>query len=85
MADAVETCIAAAPTVLWRAQTQMNLGLSLWRLGERESGTARLEEAVTAWDACLTVTATVWPSEWIRYVRDCRDEAQSEIERRTTK
>jgi hypothetical protein len=44
-----------------------------------------LEEAVTAWDACLTVTAPVWPSEWIRYVRDRRDEAQSEIEQRATK
>ena len=67
------------------ALTHMNLGNTLLRLGERESGTARLEEAVTAWDACLTVTATVWPSEWIRYVRDRRDEAQSEIEQRTTK
>jgi hypothetical protein len=25
------------------AETQNNLGLALWRLGERESGTARLE------------------------------------------
>jgi hypothetical protein len=30
------------------AGIQNNLGLALWRLGERESGTARLEEAVAA-------------------------------------
>ena len=29
--------------------TQNNLGNALWRLGERESGTARLEEAVAAY------------------------------------
>jgi hypothetical protein len=29
--------------------TQMNLGAALARLGERESGTARLEEAVAAY------------------------------------
>jgi len=32
-------------------RTQNNLGLALWRLGERESGTARLEEAVAAFRA----------------------------------
>ena len=35
------------------AATQNNLGLALWRLGERESGTARLEEAVAAYRAAL--------------------------------
>jgi tetratricopeptide (TPR) repeat protein len=30
------------------AMTQNNLGTALWTLGERESGTARLEEALTA-------------------------------------
>jgi hypothetical protein len=30
------------------AQTQMNLGIALESIGERESGTARLEEAVAA-------------------------------------
>jgi hypothetical protein len=30
-----------------------NLGNALWRLGERESGTARLEEAVAAYRAAL--------------------------------
>jgi hypothetical protein len=30
------------------AMTQSNLGFALWRLGERESGTEKLEEAVIA-------------------------------------
>ena len=33
------------------AKTQNNLGTALSRLGERESGTARLEEAVAAYRA----------------------------------
>ena len=33
--------------------TQNNLGNALWRLGERESGTARLEEAVAAYREAL--------------------------------
>jgi tetratricopeptide (TPR) repeat protein len=36
-----------------RAQAQNNLGTALWRLGMRESGTARLQEAVTAYHAAL--------------------------------
>ena len=35
------------------ARTQNNLGNALWTLGERESGTARLEEAVAAYRAAL--------------------------------
>ena len=35
------------------AMTQTNLGTALWRLGERESGTARLEQAVAAYRAAL--------------------------------
>ena len=35
------------------ATTQNNLGIALWTLGERESGTARLEEAVAAYRAAL--------------------------------
>jgi hypothetical protein len=31
----------------------MNLGVALWCLGERESGTAKLEEAVTAYRDAL--------------------------------
>ena len=40
------------------ATTQNNLGNALWTLGERESGTARLEEAVSAYRAAL--------KEWTR-------------------
>ena len=35
------------------AATQLNLGGALWTLGERESGTARLKEAVAAYRAAL--------------------------------
>ena len=40
------------------AMTQNNLGSALWRLGERESGTAKLEEAVAAYREAL--------KEWTR-------------------
>jgi hypothetical protein len=40
------------------AMTQNNLGIALKTLGERESGTARLEEAVTVYRAAL--------QEWTR-------------------
>jgi hypothetical protein len=35
------------------ATTQNNLGLALWNLGQRESGAARLEEAVAVFRAAL--------------------------------
>ena len=37
------------------AMTQMNLGNALLRLGERESGTACLDEAVVAYDGALEI------------------------------
>jgi hypothetical protein len=40
------------------AGTQMNLGIALWRLAERESGTARLTEAIAAYRMAL--------EEWTR-------------------
>ena len=43
---------ARARAARW-ATTQNNLGIALWTLGERESGTARLEEAVAAYRAAL--------------------------------
>ena len=43
---------------------------------------ARLEEAVAAFDACLTVAIEVWPPGWVSGVRARRDEARAEIERR---
>ncbi len=64
------------------AMTQYNLGTALRVLGEREAGTARLEEAVAAFDACLTVTMSVWPPEWVSWVRERRDETRAETERR---
>jgi hypothetical protein len=67
------------------AMTQNNLGTALWTLGDREAGTARLEEAVAALDACLTVVMSAWPDEWVRDARRRRDDAQAEIARRRPK
>jgi hypothetical protein len=67
------------------ATTQNNLGNALRALGDRESGTARLQDAVAAWYACLTVTASVWPSEWVQQVRSKEAEVQVEIAQRSTK
>jgi len=67
------------------AMTQNNLGNALRRLGEREAGTVRLEEAVAALDAGLTVTASVWPSEWLSIVRARQDETRAKIGRRMAK
>jgi len=64
------------------ARTQNNLGTALATLGERESGTRRLEEAVAAWEACLTVVATTWPRERVQEVRSRIDQAQAETARR---
>ena len=64
------------------AMTQMNLGNALTTLGERESGTARLEEAVAAYEACLTAATAVWLEEWVREVRDRSVAASAEIARR---
>ncbi len=49
--------------------TQNNLGNALSTLGERESGTARLEEAVTAYRAALEVQTRYrvplnWAASW---------------------
>jgi tetratricopeptide (TPR) repeat protein len=47
------------------AATQMNLGNALARLGERESGTARLEEAVAAFrDVVKEYTPARAPLDW---------------------
>jgi hypothetical protein len=54
-------------------------------LGERESGTARLEEAMTAYEACLTVTTVSPEVKWVRDVQTHRDETQAEIARRSAK
>jgi hypothetical protein len=47
------------------AMTQNNLGLALASLGERESGTARLQEAVAAYRAALEErTRARVPLDW---------------------
>ena len=49
------------------AMTQNNLGVALWTLGERESGTARLEEAVAAYRAALEErTRERVPLDWAK-------------------
>jgi tetratricopeptide (TPR) repeat protein len=67
------------------ATTQNNLGTALSTLGERESGTARLEEAISCWDACLTVVSSAWLPEWVQIVRSSRDDTLAEIARRSAK
>ena len=48
-----------------RGAAHNNLGIALWRLGERESGTARLEEAVAAYRAALKeLTRERVPLDW---------------------
>jgi len=48
-----------------RARAQNNLGTALSRLGERESGTARLNEAVAAYrDALQEYTRERVPLDW---------------------
>jgi tetratricopeptide (TPR) repeat protein len=51
------------------AVTQVNLGIALARLGERESGTARLEEAVSAFRAALEerTRARDWATTQMNY------------------
>jgi hypothetical protein len=47
------------------AQTQTNLGLALWHLGKRESGTAKLEEAIAAYrEAMKEHIRERYPRDW---------------------
>jgi hypothetical protein len=79
------------PLTIYWAGTQNNLGAALWALGERESGTARLKEAVAAFRAAreewtrdrLTVTASTWQPEWVDDVRARANETRAEIKLRT--
>ena len=59
------------------ATAQNNLGNALRALGERESRTTRLEEAISSWDACLTVASTAWLPEWVQTVRSNHDPSNS--------
>jgi tetratricopeptide (TPR) repeat protein len=68
--------------------TQYALGTALRALGERESATVRLktlQEAVEAWDACLTIAKLAWPPQWLAVVQGRRDETQAEIGRLTAR
>jgi hypothetical protein len=65
--------VATASNPDERGRALTLFGNALSTLGERESGTARLEQAVEAFDACLAVTAPVWPPEWVSFVRGRRD------------
>ena len=61
-----KNALARACRSQW-ARTQQNLGIALQTLGERESGTARLEEAVAAYRAALEEnTRARVPLEWAR-------------------
>ena len=74
--------LAALARALDWAMTQNNLGTALRTLGARESGTARLEEAVAAFEVCLTIIETAWSKEWVQVVRSDCDETRVEIARR---
>lgn len=49
--------------------TQNNLGIALRALGERESGTARLQEAVGAYRAALEVLEIVQADRYLGIVK----------------
>jgi hypothetical protein len=67
------------------AAIQDNLGKTLWALKGPESGSARLEEAIMAWESRLTVATTVWPQERVQKVRSRISEARAEIARLAAK
>ena len=57
--------LASAASNDERGTAHHNLGLALWRLGERESGTARLDEAVAAYrEALKEMTRERAPLDW---------------------
>ena len=78
---AASACRASSLT----ASAAGDLGEALRALGRREAGTARLEEAVDAFDACLMVTASVWLPEWVSRMRALKEETRAEIRQRTAR
>jgi hypothetical protein len=64
------------------AMTQTNLGTALETLGERERGTARLEEAVVAYDAALTVFVPARADYYTGICRANRDRALARLTER---
>ena len=64
------------------AATQNNLGNALWALGGRESGTARLEDAVTAYRAALEVFEAANASYYFSVARENLEKIQELLEQR---
>jgi len=68
------------------AGTKKNLGDVLTRLGERTSGTARLDEAIAAYDEALGVLASGGTEDQVRSATEGRNRAATlAIQRRQTK
>jgi len=44
-------------------------------LGERNDEPEALAQAVAGFDACLSVVASVWPSDWVQAVKARRERA----------
>jgi tetratricopeptide (TPR) repeat protein len=64
-ASGTRACVTREWVPVQWANTQNNLGIALQALGDRESGTARLEEAVAAYRAALEVWTRIWlPGDW---------------------
>jgi hypothetical protein len=59
-----------------------NLGTALKSLGERESGTARLEEAVAAYDVALIVLVPARAEYYMDICRANRDKALARLTER---
>jgi hypothetical protein len=66
------------------ATTQNNLGTALSRLGERESGTARLEEAIEAYRVALETFIAAGADYYAVTCRENLDGAQALLAKRTT-
>ncbi|HWX26658.1 MAG TPA: hypothetical protein VNZ53_04370, partial [Steroidobacteraceae bacterium] len=65
------------------ATMQRSLGFALCLLDDgNETGTARLEEAVAAFDACLTVTTSVRPPDEVNGLGALQDGVRALIGRR---
>ena len=64
------------------AMAQITLGDALRTLGERESNTARLEEAVGAYDAALTILVPAQADYYVGICRFNRDKALAQLSAR---
>jgi len=64
------------------AATQKNLGIALFALGRRESGTGLLKQVIAACEACLTVGEPIWRQAKVQALHFMIGATQSEISRR---